>query len=112
MLACCAMLEAEGAAGCQPSSVAKLPDTVHRELRHTAPRCLEYIYIDYSIRVYMLVPRLKPGKRLVPGCNVNGSGGSNLLIFPHYLLGSRINAFFTLVCKDPLAVFALASTTN
>ena len=38
-----------------------------------------------------------------PAVNVNGSdGGSHLLIFPHYFLGARINAFFTLVCKDPL----------
>ena len=60
----------------------------------------------------MLVPRLKPGKRLVPGCSVNGSGGSNLLIFPHYLLGSRINSFFTLVCKDPMYACIQAAMTE
>ena len=120
MLACCAMLEAEGAAGsevaagCSKPSVlraASRPASPSFQIRYTGncvtPRCLEYIYrlqytSIYISSVRMLVPRLKPGKRPVPGCNVNGSGSPNLLILSHYMFGSRTNAFLTQVCERPL----------
>ena len=61
--------------------------------RCSAPKLIHYIL---AVRIYALGQpyRFKPGKRQVPGCNVNGSGSSNLLILPHYLFGSRTNSFF------------------
>ena len=67
------------------------------------PQCAEVDTV-YTRCIYALGQpyRFKPGKRPVPGCNVNGSGSSNLLILSHFLFGSRTNSFSTQVCERPL----------